>query len=921
MKNLFYLFLIAATLLSTIPATAQNCNVALDVHIANDVSGSVDSREHQQSKQFITALGLNLSPLGIGDNQSRISISQWSHGNYYAEYSFPVAGPAFTTLQSDLIAYTNSARPFGGSTNPYKALLKAYEWVQQDPIGGTRDEKPIIVLMTDAWASQVPSNISSLATQIKNSGITIVVMAIDAAASVTALQGTKVASPDAYFAAADYATLQNDALAYINNITNVTCGPADPFLDLSPAISSFEITGCTGTPSATLNYTITNSGNTDFNSTLDLAFYNGNPTVPGTQYLFTESISPPSINKYGGTYGGSTSNVNLLNTGTVYAVVNINGSLPANAVPLSPTLNGATLTVTETSTGNNISSAFTRTDGIGCLPYAHIDVQVSHSGQVCDNQLIYYVEVCNIGTADFEMEAIPPYADASFLLEETQLVGTDPFVGSTLPAGACATYHYTYDLDGATAGTTYHFSVDVKEWLPVTCPDNPTTVVDVEAGGYMWMDRNLGASQKATSSTDAASYGDLYQWGRDADCHQLRTSVTTTNLATTAEPSLGNVWDGRFILGPTTSPYDWLATQDDNLWQGVSGTNNPCPAGYRLPTDTELDDIGISSIGEAYTALGMPAAGYRNYSSGSISYAGSRGYYWSSTVSGIRADRLYFTSTYGSVSGNYRAYGMSVRCLKDSYVNPCQNDLSGGTGDIVLMMYNYNGVYNTNEYSWCAREITPAMELAAHGSSAHLSGKTWLDRNLGAYQYATEPEDAASYGDLYQWGRAMDGHAKRVQRTGNLAEEGGGNQGTMANGTTTTQANNPTHALSIAVAEDWRVNQNDNLWAGTGAVNNPCPAGFRLPTVGELTTLEAWVDNSQPYDERAIYDTELRLPLSGFRYQTDPQQRLEGHQGRIWSSTGAGTTTANNFYWYSNESKITNSSRRAAGVPVRCLKD
>jgi len=33
------------------------------------------------------------------------------------------------------------------------------------------------------------------------------------------------------------------------------------------------------------------------------------------------------------------------------------------------------------------------------------------------------------------------------------------------------------------------------------------------------MDRNLGATQVATSSTDENSYGDLYQWGRRADGH------------------------------------------------------------------------------------------------------------------------------------------------------------------------------------------------------------------------------------------------------------------------------------------------------------------------------------------------------------------------------------------------------------------
>jgi hypothetical protein len=39
--------------------------------------------------------------------------------------------------------------------------------------------------------------------------------------------------------------------------------------------------------------------------------------------------------------------------------------------------------------------------------------------------------------------------------------------------------------------------------------------------------RNLGALQVCTSSTDAACFGDLYQWGRAKDGHESRTSGTT----------------------------------------------------------------------------------------------------------------------------------------------------------------------------------------------------------------------------------------------------------------------------------------------------------------------------------------------------------------------------------------------------------
>jgi hypothetical protein len=40
------------------------------------------------------------------------------------------------------------------------------------------------------------------------------------------------------------------------------------------------------------------------------------------------------------------------------------------------------------------------------------------------------------------------------------------------------------------------------------------------------------------------------------------------------------------------------------------------------------------------------------------------------------------------------------------------------------------------------------------------TGKIWMDRNLGASRAATSSADAEAYGDLYQWGRAADGHQK-----------------------------------------------------------------------------------------------------------------------------------------------------------------
>ena len=193
--------------------------------------------------------------------------------------------------------------------------------------------------------------------------------------------------------------------------------------------------------------------------------------------------------------------------------------------------------------------------------------------------------------------------------------------------------------------------------IPIVDVTNPTT-------GKTWMDRNLGASQVATSSTDAAAYGDLYQWGRCSDGHEKRTSGTTATLSGSDTPGHGNF----ITIGAV--PYDWRSPQNGALWQGVAGTNNPCPTGYRLPTEAELEAERLSwSTNNAAGAFGSPlklaVAGYRYYSNATLNTVGSVGYYWSSTVSGTNARNLYFGSGGASMDTNGRAYGFSVRCIKD----------------------------------------------------------------------------------------------------------------------------------------------------------------------------------------------------------------------------------------------------------------
>jgi hypothetical protein len=200
----------------------------------------------------------------------------------------------------------------------------------------------------------------------------------------------------------------------------------------------------------------------------------------------------------------------------------------------------------------------------------------------------------------------------------------------------------------------------------VFCASGPTVIVDVTnpATGKIWMDRNLGAAQVATSSTDANSYGDLYQWGRRSDGHQCRTSPITSALSSIDQPTHDN-----FILAPN-SPYDWRSPQNTNLWQGVNGVNNPCPSDYRLPTEAELlaELLSWSSNdaqGAFASPLKLPMAGFRFPNNGSLTLVSTGGIYWSSTFDPSYSRYLYFHSSSVFTSGQNRAFGSSVRCLKD----------------------------------------------------------------------------------------------------------------------------------------------------------------------------------------------------------------------------------------------------------------
>jgi uncharacterized protein (TIGR02145 family) len=377
--------------------------------------------------------------------------------------------------------------------------------------------------------------------------------------------------------------------------------------------------------------------------------------------------------------------------------------------------------------------------------------------------------------------------------------------------------------------------------------------------GKIWMDRNLGASQVATSSTDLDAYGDLYQWGRAADGHQRRNSDITSELSSSSTPG-----HSQFIT-PITHPYDWMEFQLDYMWQGESGINNPCPEGYRLPSiaEWEAEERGWSSQdteGAFESPLKLTLGGYRISSTGQINREGEDGYYWSSDISGNQASGKQLHIQFNKIT-TFRASGYSVRCIKE-FDAPQPTTVTNPT-----------------------------------------TGKTWMDRNLGASQVATSSTDAAAYGDLYQWGRASDGHENRNSGISSLLSS----------------SDAPGHDLFITSAvnpADWRNPQNDNLWQGLNGINNPCPYGFRLPTKAEWDTeLQSWSSSNAT----GAFMSPLKLPMAGYRAPTTGIMDFLGTYGYYWSSSIASTNSWC-LYFYSTTAQTLNFVR-GHGFSVRCIKD
>jgi len=234
-----------------------------------------------------------------------------------------------------------------------------------------------------------------------------------------------------------------------------------------------------------------------------------------------------------------------------------------------------------------------------------------------------------------------------------------------------------------------------------TYQGNPVTYTTVRLGdGSVWLQQNLGSTQVAISSTDRASWGHWFQWGRWDDGHQVAIPNEANNgwSAGTSPNNNGMpIPNNPTGLGTGSNLFYYHATDkwwniplsvsvDGTISSDVTESNgcDPCKAigaGWMMPSKEDWEAVKANTSGilgadanaitNALTAyesiLKLPTPGIRSNTNGgraNLSY----GMYWSSTADASTANdgkafNFNFNATASAISGGRRGYGFSVRCV------------------------------------------------------------------------------------------------------------------------------------------------------------------------------------------------------------------------------------------------------------------
>ncbi|MDA3615907.1 SBBP repeat-containing protein [Polluticaenibacter yanchengensis] len=431
----------------------------LDIIIANDQSGSVDSHENALSRSFIAEFAAEM-PLGVAAGENRIAIADWEAGSRYLLCDFPGAGQGFTTHFSDVYHYSKAPRVLTGGTSIHLALQQSFNFLNKDTLA---NRQKVLLLITDAGNTSDEDAVLALAEEIKSTGIYIVVLAVDEAISNTFLE--QVASTGGFFYARDYLLLSSKVADYTKSMVDAACKGNMPAVNLKVTLNRFDAYNCLPGPgNYYLEMDIVNVGILAWDAPVAISVFNKSiyefgARLVDVQYTdririetgekITVKIPVPELAKW------KTASVIINVDGIKYPLVQ-----PFYAVAYKSNM----VDPLELNIHNNISEAIERVDGEGCVPKSTVIVDVTGNSLPCTDSIIYNVKICNDGNVDVLLEDLTPIAD-----EPLELVAMASRLDST-KSNFLATY-----FGGVLNDVAYGMAVDAKGFIYVTGQTNSTT--------------------------------------------------------------------------------------------------------------------------------------------------------------------------------------------------------------------------------------------------------------------------------------------------------------------------------------------------------------------------------------------------------------------------------------------------------------